>query len=130
MASSEFLQQTGPRLLWLREAWEELEPGKHSQVQWARRFGIRPPDLSRCERGLQAVNTDALALLLASTGACADYWMFGVMCDVMNPKVRAILMDRHEGLIDAPAWRHRNETLGSLWRMSLGRRRERASRRT
>jgi hypothetical protein len=69
-------EQMGQRIRWLREAYEEQQPGRHSQTQWAEALGITTEMMHRIEHG-KSFPWDVLFRIIYRSGACLDYLVWG-----------------------------------------------------
>lgn len=110
LTSAEILREIGDHLRWWREAWETIDPGRHSQQQWAEFFGIQKSTLSRWESGTTVPNLDKLVTIVLTTGATMDYVFFGVYSPDMPKAVVSALREAQPGLIPAEmfaTWRGR-----------------------
>jgi transcriptional regulator with XRE-family HTH domain len=85
----------GNHLRWLREAYEEIQPGHHMQAQWAAMLGVNASQLSRWENGTQVPHLDQLATIVFSTRCSFDYLILGVVSWSMASDVREILFRDH-----------------------------------
>ena len=77
------LGQIGQRIRWVRQAYEDCEPGKHSQAQWARALGITPETYNRIELGRFMASPEVLIRIIHFSGISADYVLFGVLDDLV-----------------------------------------------
>jgi transcriptional regulator with XRE-family HTH domain len=99
MPPTESMLDFGRRLRWLREACEELEPGMHSQEQWAEACNVDPATMSRWEHGFVGNNFDALVRIALSTEVDMDYLFLGVVPDWTPEPLRKLLHQRHPALL-------------------------------
>lgn len=98
------MQDFGHRLRWLREACEELEPGMHSQEQWATVYNLSPATISRWEKGLIGNNFDVLISIALSTRVDMDYLFLGVVPEWTPASLRDLLHQRHPALMTRAAF--------------------------
>ena len=98
LTASAIMQDFGHRLRWLREACEELEPGYHSQEQWAEAYGINPATMSRWENGFLGTNYDVLISMALSAGVGMDYLFLGVVPPWTPTPLRDLLFQKHPAL--------------------------------
>jgi Helix-turn-helix domain len=98
LTASAIMQDFGHRLRWLREACEELEPGMHSQEQWAEAYSVNAATMSRWENGFVGNNFDALVSIALSTGVDMNYLFLGVVPEWTPEPLRDLLYLRHPAL--------------------------------
>jgi transcriptional regulator with XRE-family HTH domain len=133
LASDEILAIVGKRLLWLREACDELEPGAHTQERWAAIYHINASTLSRWETGMGAPNYDILLSIALSTRVDLNYFFLGVLPHWMPDDLRAVLQGKHAELTTPEqfaavlATQHRSVSAPRLRRTSRRRRKNQTS---
>ena len=98
------MQDFGRRLRWLREACEELDPGMHSQEQWAQVYDLSPATISRWEKGLIGNNFDVLISIALSTEVDMDYLFLGVVPEWTPKPLRNLLHQKNPGLMTRAAF--------------------------
>jgi transcriptional regulator with XRE-family HTH domain len=95
MSHFDVLRTMGRHLRWLRDAYEEIQPGRHNQGQWAAMLGVNASQLSRWENGTQVPHLDQLCSIVLSTRCSFDYLIFGVVSLSMHSDVREVLLRDH-----------------------------------
>ena len=112
-------QRVGSHLRWLREALEVLQPGEHSLPQWAARNGYDFATWFRWERGDYQPPLAVLGSIALSYGASFEYFIYGVLPDVMPEDLRTELVATHGlSLSTQAAWdQHREQAFRAAgWR--------------
>lgn len=106
----------GERLRWLRLAWEEREPGRHSQEQWAEALGVNIAAVSRWERGVSPMPPDMVWRVVMAMDATWDYLFGGLIGPGMEPWLAAHLRKRYpKAIVEQKALRSiRDKLLASM----------------
>jgi hypothetical protein len=101
LTASDIMRAFGQRLRWLREAMEELEPGLHSQQQWAELYDVDAATISRWENGFLGNNFEALISIVFGAGVDMNDLFFGAVPDWTPEPLRDLLFLRHPELLSA-----------------------------
>jgi transcriptional regulator with XRE-family HTH domain len=89
-------REIGQRLRWLREAMGEIEgPERHTQLNLARTLRRAHSAVSRWESGETAVPAHVVNRIVFAYGASWNYVYGGIIDDLMDPEVAAILRREH-----------------------------------
>lgn len=89
------IREIGERIRWLREACEHLDPGHHSQSQWAAALGYDHTSLSRWERGQHLPRVDIIWRIVQATQTDWNYVFHGIVAPEMPERLRATLLAAH-----------------------------------
>jgi transcriptional regulator with XRE-family HTH domain len=107
MGSRDVAKALGKHLRWLREAYEEVQPGQHQQGQWSALLGITQSQLSRWESGALLPRIDQLMRIVFSTRCTFDYLALGVVSEQMPEDIQEVLWRRHgRELWEPQRWRN------------------------
>ena len=89
----------GRRLRCLRNACEALEPGMHSQEQWAEACGVDAATIARWEKGFVGNHFDVFVGIALSTRVDMDYLFLGVLPTWTPDALRNLLRQRDPTLV-------------------------------